>query len=304
MRKVLFISLLLISFLLSSLSKAIPSLMKRGDVEIKKAEEFEDVVVAEGRLINRGRIKGSVFVVKGEIFLEQGSMVEGGITLIGGNLFFGKGATVKGGIHIFNGRAELGEANKPEGEFQVIERVSSLDSEKLNWLSNYLVFERVVPEDKFYFEEIEKLDLKELGLSFKKKEKIYEFELPELGDISFRAKGVEFSESLEFRGTEPVEIVLIDFQTKEDAERFFSLIRKRFEHRISYSIHNGLGEGAHWFFRYEGKVYSLWTKEDKIVSLVLGKERHRRGEREFKKLESFRDELIFNIFALWKGSKK
>src|SRR4030042_1958658 len=121
------------------------SLMQRGDLTIETDKAVDDVVVADGNIIVKGRVRGSVFIVSGDASLEPHAVVEGNITILGGSLWVSRDAGVNGEINIFSGQAHIEAGARVGSQVRALEEVSSLTDEKLDLISRYILFNRKIP---------------------------------------------------------------------------------------------------------------------------------------------------------------
>lgn len=273
------------------------SVMKRGDVTVEKRTAVDDVVVAQGDLMVKGRVKGSIFLVNGNILLNSGSVVEGNITLLDGSLWVLPGSQVKGEISVLAGKLHIEDGAKVASEARSLEKVPTLPAEKISIVSRYLVFNRFVPPSPYDFAKLSLLDLGQLRLR-KKADRIPE-ELKffyKMGKMPINSEDVADSRELIFKKHDIwVRVVAIRFNSQPSTENFWDGLQENFEEKARHSVHNSLGEGAHWFFRYEGSSYCLWQKGDVFQAVMIRHDDDHPERREWAEVESLRDAIILEL---------
>ena len=82
------------------------------------------------------------------------------------------------------------------------------------------------------------------------------------------------------------------FSEEEAPAEFWMSLRNQYDAKVSQSVHNSLGEGAHWFFRHEGASYVLWHKDLVLVSIVVRHDDDDPEADEWERVERVRDLII------------
>ncbi|HUT53509.1 MAG TPA: hypothetical protein VM658_08970 [bacterium] len=302
------IALLLIAALLllaPALARADQSVMRRGDLTIEKQSIVDDVVVADGNLTVRGKVRGSVFVVNGDALLSPGASVAGNLTVLSGSLWVSKGAAVEGESNVFSGEAHVEEGANIAGEVRALEEVSSLTPEKLALISRCILFDRKTPPDTFALSGLDRLAPPGLRPVRRRGLKVFELGLFELGRMPLDRDEVDDSWQMNYRGRDEwVRVAVVRFKTDDEAARFWSGLREKFEGRTTYSVHNSLGEGGHWFFRHREATYCLWFSGRTLQAVMVRQFKDDPGPREWKEAEAFRDQVVAALKSFYDASEK
>jgi hypothetical protein len=272
------------------------SVMHRGDLTVSGQRVVGDVVVADGDLVVKGRVTGSVFVSNGDVLVSPGAVVEGHLTVLGGSLWVSRGAGVAGEINIFSGKAHIEKGARVNSHVRALEEVSSLTDEKLALVSRYILFNRKAPPPSLRLENLSKLDLSMLRLKRVRGQAAVQLDLAELGEMPLSLDGIADSRELVYRGHDMwVGICVIRFASGSQAENFWDKLREKFEEEISYSVHNSLGEGAHWFFRYRGASYCLWQEGQTLQAVIVLEGDDDPDDDEWEEIENMRDRIILEL---------
>lgn len=243
------------------------SLQTRGHLEIPQGREVADVVVADGNLRIQGAVRGSVYVVAGDVLLEPGSRVQGSLTVIGGQAWVSAEARVEQGIYVLAGQLHLEEGAAVAGEVQVVEQSASLTPAKIALISRYILLPRTVPGPAFSLDQLQQLDLSRLRLRRAPWEKVAYLDLGRLGKTPLEFQEVQDARELK---SDRVRIEVIKFVNPAGAEKFWDALREMPEDKLSNSVHSSLGEGAHWYFQNPGRTYLLWTQQNYLVAIQCG----------------------------------
>jgi len=313
--------------LLVHLTAALPALaaesvLVRGNLEIPRDREVADVVVADGNLRIQGTVLGSVYVAAGDLLLDPGAQVQGSLTVFGGNAWLSRGAHVSGDVNVFAGKAHVEEGAVIVGQVRVVEKAPSLTPEKIALVSRYLLLPRAVPKESFSLEQLDQLDL--AGLHFRKvsSEKVANLDLGRLGKVPLDFRDMQDSREVRAEGRGVVRISMVKFSNPAAAERFWDSLQEfvenaprtaepsrpgqprpghpaqtRGEHsrfgEIRNSVHSSLGDGAQWYFRYNGSSYLLWTRSQYLVAIQSGwfHDAPDLGREEWRRVEETRDQV-------------
>jgi cytoskeletal protein CcmA (bactofilin family) len=272
------------------------SLMQRGDLAIEDQKSVDDVVVADGNLVVSGNIQGSVFVVNGDALLEPGSCVDGNLTIIGGSLWVSRGAEVAGEINIFSGKAHMEEGAKLGSQMRAMEEVSSLTEEKLALISRYILFNRKIPSPSIRLENLEKLDLGMLRLKRLRARSALQLNLLKLGKTGLSVDDVQDSYELLYKGHDvDAGICAVRFNSGSQADKFWNQLRTEYEERVNQSVHNSLGEGAHWYFRHGSASYCMWYKDQTFQAVAVMHEDSHPEDDEWEEVENMRDRILLEL---------
>jgi len=272
------------------------SIMQRGDLTIEPQRTVDDVVVADGDLIVKGHVRGSVFLVNGDVFVAPYSVVEGNLTVLSGNLWVSSRAELGGEINIFSGKAHIEEGARVGSQVRALEEVSSLNSEKLALIIRYILFNRKVPSRTYRLENLGQLDLSALRLKVLRDQSAVDLDLFELGKTRLSLEEVEDSIELVYRDHDlRVRVCVIKFGSQSMAEKFWDSLRGDYEEKTSHTVHNSLGDGAHWYFRYRGASYCLWYKDQIFQAVMVWQHDDDPEDDEWEKIENLRDRIILEL---------
>jgi len=266
---------------------------KRGPVTVARWAEVGDVVVADGALHVHGKANGSVFVVKGNVVLSSGSVVKGNITVLGGDLLARRGCLVEGEINVFSGRANVEPGARTMSEVRALEEVSSLTPEKLDVISRYIIFDRPLPPDAFKPADLAGLDLGEMDFRRVRSQRVSRLGLFDLGRARLDREQVEDAYEVVFRNHRlGARVAMVRFKSEDAVEKFWEKFRTSREKRTNYSVHNSLGDGAHWFFRHEGTSFCMWRKGPTLMALMVRHNDDDPEEDEWIAVEEARDSAL------------
>jgi hypothetical protein len=266
------------------------SIMQRGDLAIFEQRIVHDVVVADGNLIVKGRVLGSVFLVNGDALVAPYAVVEGNLTVLRGSLWVSSAARVDGEINILSGKAHIEEGARVSAQVRALEEVSSLNPEKLALISRYILFSRKVPSRTYRLENLDQFDLSALRLKAVRDQSAVNLDLFELGKARLSLEEVEDSVDLTYRGRDlRARVCVIRFDSQSAAEKFWMRLRTDYEEKTSYTVHNSLGDGAHWYFRYRGASYCLWHKDQTFQAVMVWQHDDDPGHDEWDEIENLRD---------------
>ena len=279
------------------------SVMQRGSLTLDPGGVWNDVVIADGSLTIAGRVEGEVFVVNGRVLIRTGAEVRGNLTVMGGDLHLEPGADVQGDINVLSGQAVIDPGAHTGGQVQALGQVSSLTPEKLALVSRYMIFPREVPPAGFPLSGLGNLDAATLGLRQVRDERADHLDLFELGLFPARGDGVEGARVMVYQGQGAwVVVSAVRFSTPDAAESFWNSLRGRIEERTTHSVHNGLGDGAHWFFRHRRSTYCLWYQDRTLMAVTVRQEQHNPGPADWAAAEELRDRVIGGLAALYRSA--
>ncbi len=273
-----------------------PSVMQRGGLVIERGRTVKDAVVADGDLAVRGRVEGSVFVVNGDALIEDDGTVGGNVTVVGGNVSLSQRAAVQGSVTVFSGLARVEGEARVLGDTRSIEDLSTLTDEKLSVISEYLIFERVTPAGDFPFSELSEMDLSRCGLRPAGTDVPRKLDLYRLGKVLPPEDSIKEARELEFRAKNiRVKVLAIKVAGQAEAEEVWESIREGREEKATNSVHNSLGDGAHWFFRSKGSCVGAWTRGEYIFVVIARHDKENLKEEEWKDLELIRDAAVMEL---------
>lgn len=288
---------------LSSLAQN--SVMQRGDVMVRAGERVDDVVVADGNLVVKGAVNGSVFAVNGDVMLSPGARVSGNLTVLGGSLWLSRGSSVGGEVNVFSGKAHIEEGAVTGSDVRAMEEVSSLTPEKLSTISRYLIFSRRTPPPDFPLSRLEGLDLEDLRLRKYRDQSTLQLDLYELGEVPVGMDEVAESRQLDFRGHDVrLRVCVFRFSSPEEAQRLWEGMRVKYEESTSHSVHNSLGGGAHWFFRHDESTYGMWCVGDTLQAVMVRHDDDHPEKDEWRDIENLRDQVIVELFKFYDSAEK
>lgn len=289
------------------LAKALPSVMQRGNFTVAKESVFQDIVVADGNLIIAGRVDGSVFLVNGEVLINAGGVVKGNLTVLGGNLWVAAGSVVEGEINVFSGQAQLEPGAKVGPQVRVMENVPALTPEKLLLISRYVIFSRPVPPDTYPLSSLSLLHADALRLRRVREQRAARLDLFELGRLPFNPGDISDAYEALYHGREFPALCLVQavrFNSPAALKSLWDRMRNNFEDKTSYSVHNSLGDGAHWFFRYRSSSYCLWYSGRTLMAVVVRHDDDHPDPQEWKQSEDLRDRVTLELANLFGPERK
>jgi hypothetical protein len=274
--------------------------MKRGDLAVGPGIVVNDVVVADGNLVISGRVLGSVFVVGGDAMINPGAAVDGNLTVLAGGLWVSRGAAVSGEINVFSGEAHIEEGAVVGSQVRAMEEVSSLTPEKLSLISRYILFNRKTPSDSFELSDLSQLDLGPLRLRVDEDRDAISLSLYELGRTRLDMEQVRGARERIYRGRDiRVRVCVVRFQTPDAAAAFWERLRDDYEEKTKHSVHNSLGDGAHWYFRHRGASYCLWRRDRTFQAVMVRHDDDDPEADEWEQVEDLRDRIILELKNLY-----
>ncbi|PYT05210.1 MAG: hypothetical protein DMF60_12730, partial [Acidobacteria bacterium] len=104
------------------------------DVELKKGETAEAVVVVGGSVKIRGKVREAVVVVGGNLDIEGGEIGDAAVVVLG-DVRAGQGSIIHGDLVSVGGKTDLAEGAKIEGE---IVDTGNLGLPQMPWLKEWL----------------------------------------------------------------------------------------------------------------------------------------------------------------------
>jgi len=301
MKKIIVFVLLQIIFVVS-MTQARESVLRRGDVHIGASQEVEDIVCAHGNVTIEGHVLGSIFVVSGDVLMKSTAIVDNNVTLTNGNIWVAKGAVIKKSLNTFGGKIHLEEGTRVLGGVQEAASPENLSGEILSLMEKYIVMDRPIPPQTFNLAGLSSLNLEQYGFGKRLEREINRFDISGIGEVRFSPRVVEDARELYYhRGVAEVVLRVIKFNSQEDADNFWEILRELPESKMSKSVHVSLGDGAHWFFRHKNFTTCMWyrgkwfTYLDVSVNIPV----LRRIERFWKEPEELRDSILMDIEGLY-----
>lgn len=292
-------------FMVPALAVSGGSVMHRGEFVVDRDELKEDAVIAEGDLFVRGAVTGSVFVVRGDCMVDHGGRVEGNITVLEGDVWISAGASVKGEISVFSGKAKIAPEAGVSSRVRAVEDVPSLTEERVSTISRYIIFPRHVPPAGASLKKVSRLNPESLHIRKQRASEPEKLSLYELGSISPETGSWLQSKEVVFRGHDIRALVCVfRFSGAEAAGEFWSALRSEYEEKVWRSVHNSLGEGAHWYFRHEGSSYVLWHQHGVFVAVMVRHDDDDPEADEWTRVEEVRDTIIKQLFKYWGGPRQ
>jgi len=279
-----------------------PSLMQRGDAQIKAGATVMDVVLADGNLVVKGRVLGSVFVVNGDVLIESGAVVEGNLTVLSGSLWVSNQAAVEGEINILAGKTHLEEGAKTGGGIQALAEVPTLTPDKLATISRYLIFHRKVPAENWALADLDRLDpAAALRLKKVREGPITRLDLFELGSAPFNLDELDDSYEIFYRGRRGLQarVAAVRMNSESSLAAFWDNLRLNHDQKVAHSVHNSLADGDHWFFRHRGASYCLWRQGRTLMAVMVRHGDRTPDEKDWRRVEDLRDQLILELSSLY-----
>lgn len=293
--------LLALTLLICSAAGAQPSLMQRGDAQVKAGATVMDVALADGNLVVKGRVLGSVFVVNGDVMLESGAVVVGNLTVLSGSLWVSNQAAVEGEINILAGKTHLEEGAKTGAGVQALAEVPTLTPAKLAIISRYLIFHRKVPAENWALADLGRLDpAAALRLKKVREGPITRLDLFDLGSAPFNLDELDDSYEIFYRGRGlRVRVAAVRMKSEPSLTAFWDNLRGNHDEKTVHSVHNSLAGGAHWFFRHRGASYALWRQGRTLMAVMVRHDGRNPDEKDWRRVEDLRDRLILELSSLY-----
>jgi len=273
---------------------------ERGNVTIASGREVDDLVVADGDLVVKGEVHGSVFVVRGDALFDSGSVLEGNVTVLGGSLWLSRNSLVEGDINVISGEAHIEEGAMVRGEVRSVKEVSSITPQKLAYVSQYILMDRPVPEDSGEIEAIKEMDIEGLRRIRERDDRDGELDLFDLGEHEYPRDRADKAVEALYRGHDMwVRVYAAKFVSPENAGGFWKAVREKYEEETAMSVHNSLGDGAHWYFRHRGASYCLWTRGPYFTAVMIRHDDRDPEEDEWADVEATREKLLKRITEIY-----
>lgn len=258
------------SALVAPAGAAVPHLtVEGGQRVIGEAEVVGDLVVAGGEVEVAGVVRGFVYAVGARVKLGKTAVALKTITVEGGALEVAPGAILPKTIHLVGASLAAPELvlepNKRGqhtlGETTIHLEPGAPDPARLALMKAVLPFERFAPPSE--------LGLSALGgwhpgLGFVAEEQTEapsELLVGGLLRLSFVSGSVRGAEQRSYRGPRgAARFTLVEVADASAAEALWAKLAALPAERVSLSVKSALGDGAHWFFRNDGRVCLLWQR--------------------------------------------
>ncbi len=200
-----------------------------------------DLVIGKNSLLHRG-----VIFSGGNVRIEDNADIFGDVTQIGGELWLDPGANLRGTVHRYQ------QSVRPPTPF-------------LHASQNYLTFRRIVPNDlEHLFRVAQELQLKQMEQN---RTPLETFKIPNFLEFLFQKEQIRFAQKWTYEKNHyPIEFQIMQFASSEKAFRFWTNILTFTNLNLEHSIQNSLGDGGHWFFRFQNRSTLLWHRTNWIFS--------------------------------------
>jgi len=253
----------------------------------------QDVTCNHSSLTIQAEVTGQVFAVGCELTLGQNSLLHHGVTFSGGKLQVEEYADVFGDITQIGGKLWVAPNANLHGIIHRYRSSEETPPEVQNVSQRYLTFRRMIPNDIEHFDRA----IQELNLTYsplKERDSLASFEIQNFLDFRFKQDQVQFAQKIiyEKKSGFPIELQVIQFESEEQAFWFWRNILSFTNLNLSRSVQNSLGDGGHWFFRFQNRSSLLWHRRTWVFSAQVITPKNEADDFLWVESENQRDEWI------------
>lgn len=225
----------------------------------------EDITCNNSSLTIQAEVTGQIFSVGCEIIIGENSLLHQGITFSGGHLEIKPNADIFGDIVQLGGTLKIAPGTNLHG---IIRRYPQPNPPLmvLNLSQHYLTFPRTVPNNLDHLSRVAQ-ELRLHHITEKERIPLESFKIKNFLEFLFKQKGIRFAQKWTYeKNNYPIELQIMEFASQEKAFQFWKNILTFTNLSLEHSIQNSLGDGGHWFFRFQNNATLIWHRKSWIFS--------------------------------------
>ncbi|MGK5092690.1 hypothetical protein WDW89_11840 [Deltaproteobacteria bacterium TL4] len=252
----------------------------------------KDVTCNHSTLTIQAEVTGQIFSVGCLVTIGPNSLLHNGIVFSGGALNVESRAEIFGDITQIGGILQLAPKANLRGIIRRYQRGATPPDLFLDASQRYLTFQRIVPQNMDHLNRAEQ-ELKLQHVVDKGKEPINSYLVPNFMEYIFNPEHYRFAQKWMYeKGGHLIDLQIIEFVSDERAFKFWRHMLSFSNLNMSYSVQNSLGDGGHWFFRFQERSTFLWHRENWFFAVHVIAAEDEDGLYLWTDAEAKRDEFI------------
>ncbi len=252
----------------------------------------QDITCNNATLTIQAEVTGQIFAVGCQLVLGESSLLHQGILFSGGHLKIEANAEIFGDITQIGGTLQIIPGANLHGMIRRYQKSIDLPQPFLDISQHYLTFQRIVPNDLEHLIRVAQ-ELRLHQIIEKGRKPLESFIVPNSLDFLFQKEQIRFAQKwLYEKNNYPIELQIMEFSSPEKAFQFWKNILTLTNLSLEYSVQNGLGDGGHWFFRYQNRSTLIWHRRGWVFSAQVYAPTDRHDIVNWKGAEKELDEMI------------
>ncbi|MBF0289157.1 MAG: hypothetical protein HQM14_15165 [SAR324 cluster bacterium] len=252
----------------------------------------QDVTCNNSSLIIQAEVTGQIFAVGCDLVIGENSLLHQGITFSGGDITVESNADIFGDITQIGGSLALSDHANLHG---MIHRYQNSIEPPLRFISisqHYLTFQRIVPNNLEHLTRIAQ-ELRLHRILEQGRSPLLSFKIPNFLEFLFQKEQIRFAQKWTYEKNHyPIELQIMQFSSKENSFQFWKNISTFTNLSMEHSIQNNLGDGGHWFFRFQNYSVLTWHRNNWIFCAQVYAQTDANGLVNWKDAEAELDEMI------------
>ncbi|MBF0280660.1 MAG: polymer-forming cytoskeletal protein [SAR324 cluster bacterium] len=225
-----------------------------------------DITCNNATLTIQAEVTGQIFAVGCQLVIGESSLLHQGIIFSGGHLLVEENAEIFGDITQIGGSLKIVPGANLHGIIRRFQK--SVDPPKLflDISQHYLTFQRIVPNNLEHLMRVAQ-ELRLHQIIEKGRKPLKSFIIPNFLDFLFQKEQIRFAQKwLYEKNSYPIELQIMEFSSPEKAFQFWTNILTFTNLSLEHSVQNGLGDGGHWFFRFQNRSTLIWHRRGWVFS--------------------------------------
>ena len=225
-----------------------------------------DVTCNNATLTIQAEVTGQIFAVGCQLIIGEFSLLHQGIIFSGGHLKIESNAEIFGDIIQIGGILQIVPGANLHGMIRRYQQSVQPPQPFLDISQHYLTFQRIVPNNLEHLMRVAQ-ELRLHQIVEKGRKPLESFVVPNFLDFLFQKEQIRFAQKwLYEKNNYPIELQIMEFSSPEKAFQFWKNILTFTNLSLEHSVQNGLGDGGHWFFRFQNRSTLIWHRKSWIFS--------------------------------------
>ncbi len=252
----------------------------------------QDVTCNNSSLIIQAEVTGQIFAVGCDLVIGENSLLHQGLTFSGGDITVESNADIFGDITQIGGRLQLSDQANLHGMIHRYQNSIEPPQRFLDISQHYLTFQRIVPNNLEHLSRIAQ-ELRLHRIIEKGRSPLESFKVPNFLEFLFQKEQIRFAQKWIYEKNHyPIELQIMQFSSQEHSFQFWKNISTFTNLSMEHSVQNNLGDGGHWFFRFQNYSILTWHRNNWIFCAQVYAQTNSDGIVNWKDAETELDEMI------------